>query len=73
MLFFKIEKREKICFIAFLTACDPNFSMSLKLLKAMPKAGVDIIGLGMPFSDPMADGPVIQRSYIRFKIRQFSN
>ena len=39
--------------------------MSLKLLKAMPEAGVDIIEIGMPFSDPMADGPVIQRSYIR--------
>ena len=39
--------------------------MSLKLLKAMPQAGVDIIEIGMPFSDPMADGPVIQRSYIR--------
>ena len=39
--------------------------MSLKLLKAMPQAGVDIIEIGMPFSDPMADGPVIQKSYIR--------
>ena len=48
-----------------MTACDPSFSMSLRLLKAMPKAGVDIIEIGMPFSDPMADGPIIQRSYIR--------
>ena len=64
-MFFKIEKKKKSAFIAFLTACDPNYSMSLKLMKAMPKAGVDIIEIGMPFSDPMADGPVIQRSYIR--------
>jgi len=63
--FSKLKKRKKPAFIAFLTACDPNFSMSLKLFKAMPQAGVDIIEIGMPFSDPMADGPVIQKSYIR--------
>ena len=63
--FSKLKKEKKSAFIAFLTACDPSFSMSLKILKAMPQAGVDIIEIGMPFSDPMADGPVIQRSYIR--------
>ena len=63
--FSKLKEKKKSAFIAFLTACDPNYSMSLKLMKAMPKAGVDIIEIGMPFSDPMADGPVIQRSYIR--------
>ncbi|MAJ24284.1 MAG: tryptophan synthase subunit alpha [Rickettsiales bacterium] len=60
-----LRKKNKSAFIAFLTSCDPNFSTSLKLLKALPKAGVDIIEIGMPFSDPMADGPVIQRSYLR--------
>tara|TARA_E500000178_G_scaffold143740_1_gene143359 strand:- start:8061 stop:8870 length:810 start_codon:yes stop_codon:yes gene_type:complete len=63
--FSKLKKKKKSAFIAFLTACDPNYSMSLKLMKAMPQAGVDIIEIGMPFSDPMADGPIIQRSYIR--------
>ena len=63
--FLKLGKEKKSSFIGFLTACDPSFSMSLRLLKAMPKAGVDIIEIGMPFSDPMADGPIIQRSYIR--------
>ena len=63
--FLKLGKEKKSAFIGFLTACDPSFSMSLRLLKAMPKAGVDIIEIGMPFSDPMADGPIIQRSYIR--------
>ena len=63
--FSKLKKKKKPALIAFLTACDPSFSMSLKLLKAMPEAGVDIIEIGMPFSDPMADGPIIQRSYIR--------
>ena len=63
--FSQLKKEKKSAFIAFLTAGDPNLSTSLKLLEAMPKAGVDIIEIGMPFSDPMADGPVIQRSYIR--------
>ena len=63
--FSKLKKKKKPAFITFLTSCDPSFSMSLKLLKAMPQVGVDIIEIGMPFSDPMADGPVIQRSYIR--------
>ena len=63
--FSKLKKQKKSAFIAFLTACDPSFSISLKLLRALPKSGVDIIEIGMPFSDPMADGPVIQRSYIR--------
>jgi len=63
--FSNLKKEKKSAFIAFLTAGDPNLSTSLKLLESMPKAGVDIIEIGMPFSDPMADGPVIQRSYIR--------
>ncbi len=63
--FLNLKKKKKAAFIAFLTASDPSFSMSLKLINALPKAGVDIIELGMPFSDPMADGPTIQRSYIR--------
>ena len=63
--FSKLKKKKKSAFIAFLTASDPSFSLSLNLLRALPKSGVDIIEIGMPFSDPMADGPVIQRSYIR--------
>ena len=63
--FSQLKKKKKPALITFLTAYDPSFSISLKLLKAMPEAGADIIEIGMPFSDPMADGPVIQRSYIR--------
>jgi tryptophan synthase alpha chain len=63
--FSKLKREKKSAFIAFLTSCDPNFSTSLKLINALPSAGVDIIELGMPFSDPMADGPVIQKSYLR--------
>ncbi|MGO9483164.1 MAG: tryptophan synthase subunit alpha [Rhodomicrobium sp.] len=48
--------------VTFVTAGDPDYAVSLEILKGLPKAGADIIELGMPFSDPMADGPAIQRS-----------
>jgi tryptophan synthase alpha chain len=48
--------------VTFITAGDPDYETSLELLHAMPRAGADIIELGMPFSDPMADGPAIQAS-----------
>lgn len=51
--------------ITFITAGDPDFDTSLKLLSGLPAAGADIIELGMPFSDPMADGPAIQASSLR--------
>lgn len=44
----------------YVTACDPDRDTSLALLKGLPAAGADVIELGMPFSDPMADGPAIQ-------------
>lgn len=46
--------------VTFVTAGDPDYAASLEILKGLPKAGADIIELGMPFSDPMADGPSIQ-------------
>ena len=46
--------------VTFITAGDPDYQTSLDLLRALPAAGADIIELGMPFSDPMADGPAIQ-------------
>jgi tryptophan synthase alpha chain len=48
--------------VPFITAGDPDYGTSLEILKGLPKAGASIIELGMPFSDPMADGPAIQRS-----------
>jgi len=48
--------------VTFTTAGDPDYATSLEILKALPKAGADVIELGMPFSDPMADGPAIQMS-----------
>lgn len=52
-------KRRK-ALITYIMACDPDYETSLKLLKALPDAGAGIIELGIPFSDPMADGPAIQ-------------
>jgi tryptophan synthase alpha chain len=48
--------------VTFITAGDPDYQTSLDLLRALPGAGADIVELGMPFSDPMADGPAIQAS-----------
>jgi len=58
------EKGEK-ALVGFVTAGDPNPQMSMELIRAMCRSGVDILELGIPFSDPTADGPVIQRSSSR--------
>ena len=47
-------------FVAYVMAGDPDYDLSLEILKGLPGAGVDVIELGLPFTDPMADGPVIQ-------------
>src|SRR5258708_8144044 len=49
----------------FITAGDPDYDTSLAILNALPAAGADLIELGMPFSDPMAEGPPIQMSSLR--------
>ena len=46
-------------------AGDPDYATSLAIAKALPKAGADVIELGMPFTDPMADGPAIQAAGVR--------
>ncbi|MEE3626287.1 tryptophan synthase subunit alpha [Nitrospirillum sp. BR 11752] len=51
--------------VAFITAGDPDHDTCLDLLKGLPGAGADLIELGMPFTDPMADGPAIQASTLR--------
>ena len=55
----------KKAFIAFLTAGDPDFETSLKNFRATIEAGADLIEVGIPFSDPIAEGPVIQEADIR--------
>ncbi len=51
--------------VTYMMGGDPDYETSLSILKALPKAGADVIELGMPFSDPMADGPAIQAAGLR--------
>ncbi len=60
--FDKCQSLERKALIPFITAGDPDRSVTLPTMHAMVKAGADIIELGVPFSDPMADGPTIQKS-----------
>jgi tryptophan synthase alpha chain len=60
--FSKLKDQRKKALIPFVTSGDPSPELSVPLMHAMVKAGADIIELGIPFSDPMADGPAIQRS-----------
>ncbi len=63
--FKQLKKSKKKAFIVFMTAGDPSLSLNEALIPEMEKAGVDLIELGIPFSDPVADGPVIQASSMR--------
>src|SRR5262245_21751201 len=57
-----LTKQGRKALIPFITAGDPEPALAVPLMHALVKGGADIIELGVPFSDPMADGPVIQRS-----------
>jgi len=63
--FAELKKQGRSAFITFVMAGDPDPVTSLKILKALPKAGANIIEIGMPFTDPMADGPAIQAAGLR--------
>ena len=58
--FAALQEAGKKAFVAYVMAGDPDFDTSLELVKGLPAAGVDIIELGLPFTDPMADGSTIQ-------------
>ena len=60
--FEQLRRSGRKALIPYVTAGDPDPGVTVTLLHAMVEAGVDIVELGVPFSDPMADGPVIQRS-----------
>jgi tryptophan synthase alpha chain len=60
--FSKLKQQGKKALIPYITAGDPNPAVTVPLMHAMVEAGADLIELGVPFSDPMADGPVIQRA-----------
>jgi tryptophan synthase alpha chain len=63
--FAQLKKEGRSAFVTFLMAGDPDPAASLAIIKAMPKAGADLIEIGMPFTDPMADGPSIQAAGLR--------
>ena len=60
-----LHKQGRAAFVTFLMAGDPDPATSLAIIKALPQAGADIIEIGMPFTDPMADGPAIQAAGLR--------
>jgi tryptophan synthase alpha chain len=60
--FAALKKEGRKAFVAFVTAGDPDYETSKDILLGLPAAGADAIELGMPFSDPMADGPAVQAS-----------
>ena len=57
-----LARAKRKALIPYITAGDPHPSLTVPLMRALVEAGADIIELGVPFSDPMADGPVIQRA-----------
>jgi tryptophan synthase alpha chain len=63
--FARLKKENRSAFVPFLMAGDPDPATSLAIIKALPKAGADAIEIGMPFTDPMADGPSIQAAGLR--------
>src|SRR3977135_1700803 len=63
--FAALKAEGRAALVTFLMAGDPDAETSLAIVKALPGAGADVIELGMPFTDPMADGPAIQASGLR--------
>jgi tryptophan synthase alpha chain len=63
--FADLKREGRPAFVTFLMAGDPDPDSSLAIIKALPNAGADIIEIGMPFTDPMADGPSIQAAGLR--------
>src|SRR5947209_16099960 len=63
--FAELKREGRSALVTFLMAGDPDPLTSLNIIKALPKAGADIIEIGMPFTDPMADGPAIQAAGLR--------
>ncbi len=63
--FAELKAANRAGFVAFVTAADPDIETSLAIIKGLPEAGADLIEIGMPFTDPMADGPAIQAASLR--------
>lgn len=63
--FADLKQKGRAALVTFVTAGDPDYATSLEIIKGLPKAGADLIEFGMPFTDPMADGPAIQAAGLR--------
>jgi tryptophan synthase alpha chain len=63
--FAALKKEGRAALVTFIMAGDPDYETSLAIAKSLPEAGADVIELGMPFTDPMADGPAIQAAGLR--------
>ncbi len=63
--FVELSDANRAAFVPFITAGDPDAQTSFEILRRLPEAGADLIELGVPFSDPMADGPAVQASSLR--------
>src|SRR5581483_1733983 len=64
-LFGRLRSAKRTAFMPFVTAGDPDLAFTREVLPAVADAGADLIEVGFPFSDPIADGPIIQASYTR--------
>jgi tryptophan synthase alpha chain len=64
-LFGKLRSARRAAFMPFVTAGDPDLAFTRELIPAAAESGADLLEIGFPFSDPIADGPVIQASYTR--------
>lgn len=63
--FAALKQQNRAALVTFVTAGDPDYDTAMRIFKGLPAAGADVIELGMPFTDPMADGPAIQLANIR--------
>ena len=61
----KLKNENKKALVAYLVAGDPSIEITLDLMKMLINAGVDVIEIGVPFTDPIAEGPIIQKAHDR--------
>ena len=64
-VFERLRAEDRAGFVAYVMAGDPDMETTLSMMRGLADGGADILELGVPFTDPMADGPVIQRAAIR--------